>query len=36
MMAYLGKLWFADRMVWLWENMADATDEYRSWKTVRF
>jgi len=27
----LSKLWFADRMVWLYEDMKDATDEYRSW-----
>ncbi|MEJ2008899.1 MAG: hypothetical protein P8Z30_12225 [Acidobacteriota bacterium] len=25
------KLWFADRMVWLYEGMKDATPEYRSW-----
>jgi hypothetical protein len=29
---YLGKLWFIDRMVWLWEDMKDATDEYRQWQ----
>jgi hypothetical protein len=29
---YLGKLWFLDRMVWLWQDMHDATPEYRSWK----
>ena len=28
---YLGKLWFLDRMVWLWHDMKNATDEYRSW-----
>jgi hypothetical protein len=27
----LGKLWFVDRMVWLYEDMKDATPEYRSW-----
>ena len=27
----LCKLWFADRMVWLYEEMKDATPEYRSW-----
>ena len=32
MMAYLGKLWFADRMGWLWQDMWDATPEYRSWR----
>ncbi|MEO0091763.1 MAG: DUF6653 family protein [candidate division WOR-3 bacterium] len=25
------KLWFADRMVWLYEDMKDATPEYKSW-----
>lgn len=28
---YLGKIWFLDRMVWLWQDMKDATDEYRAW-----
>lgn len=28
---YFGKLWFVDRMVWLYEDMKDATTEYRSW-----
>ena len=32
MLAYLGKLWFVDRMVWLWQDMQDATPEYRSWR----
>jgi hypothetical protein len=32
MMGYLGKLWFVDRMVWLWKDMQDATPEYRSWQ----
>ncbi len=31
-MVYLGKLWFLDRMVWLWHDMQDATPEYRSWQ----
>jgi hypothetical protein len=26
-----GKLWFVDRMVWLYEDMKDASPEYRSW-----
>lgn len=30
-LVYSGKLWFLDRMAWLWEDMRDATDEYRSW-----
>jgi len=27
----MSKLWFADRMVWLYEDMQDATPEYSSW-----
>ncbi|WP_435020382.1 DUF6653 family protein [Tundrisphaera sp. TA3] len=30
-LAFLGKLWFVDRMVWLYEDMKDATPEYRGW-----
>lgn len=29
--AFMAKLWFADRMVWLYEEMKDATPEYKSW-----
>jgi Family of unknown function (DUF6653) len=32
MMVYLGKLWFVDRMGWLWQDMQDATLEYQSWR----
>jgi hypothetical protein len=28
---YLGKLWFIDRMVWLYEDMKDENLEYQSW-----
>ena len=28
---YLGKFWFLDRMVWLYEDMKDADPRYRSW-----
>lgn len=28
---YLGKLWFIDRMVWIYEDMKDANPEYASW-----
>ena len=28
---YLGKMWFLDRMVWLYEDMKDTTPEYKSW-----
>jgi len=31
-MVYLGKLWFLDRMVWLWNDMQDASPEYRRWR----
>lgn len=27
----LAKLWFIDRMVWLYEDMKDATPTYRAW-----
>jgi hypothetical protein len=27
----LGKLWFCDRMVWLYEDMKDTNPTYRSW-----
>lgn len=30
-LTFVGKLWFIDRMVWLYEDMKDATPEYRSW-----
>jgi len=30
-LVYAGKLWFLDRMAWLWEDMKDA-DEYREWR----
>jgi hypothetical protein len=30
-MIVISKLWFADRMVWLYEDMKDATPEYRGW-----
>lgn len=29
--ATVAKLWFCDRMVWLWQDMKDATDPYRAW-----
>jgi len=32
MLVYMSKLWFLDRMVWLWNDMQDATPEYRSWR----
>lgn len=30
--AIFAKLWFLDRMVWLWEEMKDQSDLYRSWE----
>jgi len=27
----ISKLWFADRMVWLYEDMKNATPEYQNW-----
>jgi hypothetical protein len=33
-LVYCGKLWFLDRMVWLWEDMKDANEEYRSWQVL--
>ena len=33
-LVYCGKLWFLDRMVWLWEDMKDATPEYRGWGII--
>lgn len=30
-LVYCGKLWFCDRMAWLYRDMQEATPEYRSW-----
>jgi hypothetical protein len=30
-LAYLGKSWYLDRMVWLFEDMKHANEEYKSW-----
>jgi|SRR5690625_1013881 len=30
---YLSKLWFVDRMVWLYDEMKDVIPEYSSWQT---
>lgn len=30
-LAYLGKSWYLDRMVWLYEMMKDQVPEYRKW-----
>lgn len=31
LMAYLGKSWYLDRMVWLYEDMKEINEEYKSW-----
>jgi len=31
-LTYLGKSWYLDRMVWLYEDMKDANDVYKSWE----
>ena len=31
-MAYLGKSWFLDRMVWLYEDMKNENETYSSWE----
>ncbi len=28
---YCGKLWFLDRMAWLFQDMVGETQEYQSW-----
>ena len=30
-MTYAGKIWFLDRMVWLYQDMMDKDPIYRSW-----
>ena len=30
-LVYAGKMWFLDRMVWLYEDMKDSNPEYNSW-----
>jgi hypothetical protein len=30
-LVYAGKVWFLDRMVWLFEDMKDSNDEYSHW-----
>jgi hypothetical protein len=34
-LVYLGKLWFLDRMVWLWRDTRDTREEYREWTLRR-
>ena len=33
-MVYFGKVWFLDRMVWIWQDMRDASPEYQSWQIL--
>lgn len=30
-LAYLGKSWYLDRMVWLYEDMKDQNETYKQW-----
>jgi hypothetical protein len=30
-LVYCGMLWFLDRMVWLYEDLAEQNDQYRAW-----
>jgi hypothetical protein len=30
-LVYLGKVWYLDRMVWLYQDMRDTSPEYQSW-----
>ncbi|PID75061.1 MAG: hypothetical protein CSB23_05465, partial [Deltaproteobacteria bacterium] len=32
MLAYIGKSWFLDRMVWLYETMKSENEEYQKWE----
>lgn len=34
-LVYTGKLWFLDRMVWLYEDMKETTPEYRTWSKTK-
>ena len=31
-LAYIGKSWYLDRMVWLYETMKSANEEYQNWE----
>ncbi len=31
-LAYIGKTWFLDRMVWLYETMKAENEEYQKWE----
>lgn len=33
-LVYAGKLWFLDRMAWLWSDMKDAAPDYRGWQNL--
>ncbi|MBT3603376.1 MAG: hypothetical protein HOE48_00880 [Candidatus Latescibacteria bacterium] len=34
LVSWFGKMWFCDRMVWLYEDMKDVDSEYRSWLSI--
>lgn len=34
--ATVAKLWFCDRMVWLWADMRSATEQYRAWDAAKW
>ena len=34
-LVYCSKLWFLDRMAWLWEDMKDTNEEYQGWYVHR-
>jgi len=31
-LAYIGKSWYLDRMVWLYEDMKNTNETYKSWE----
>ena len=33
-LVYAGKLWFLDRMVWLWHDVRDCRPEYDRWRSM--
>jgi hypothetical protein len=34
MISWFGKMWFCDRMVWLYEDMRSVSEKYNSWTKV--
>ena len=31
LLVYVGKMWFLDRMVWIYQDMEDSSTEYKGW-----